>query len=73
MELFNELRARARANRDKIISRAKEEYAASIAIIGKSGRFPGAGNLIQFWRNLCAGTESISFFTRCQPSRSRLK
>ena len=51
----------------------KEEYAASIAIIGKSGRFPGAGNLIQFWRNLCAGTESISFFTRCQPSRSRLK
>jgi acyl transferase domain-containing protein/thioesterase domain-containing protein/acyl carrier protein len=39
------------------------EYAASIAIIGKSGRFPGAGNLNQFWRNLCAGKESISFFT----------
>jgi len=45
------------------LTNREEEYAASIAIIGKSGRFPGAGNLIQFWRNLCAGTESISFFT----------
>ena len=41
----------------------QEEYAASLAVIGKSGRFPQAGNLTQFWRNLCAGTESISFFT----------
>ncbi|MGC1650185.1 MAG: type I polyketide synthase, partial [Candidatus Sulfotelmatobacter sp.] len=35
----------------------------SIAIIGMSGRFPGARNIAQFWRNLCAGIESISFFS----------
>src|SRR5438128_9716343 len=34
-----------------------------IAIIGMAGRFPGAGNLEQFWRNLRDGVESISFFT----------
>jgi acyl transferase domain-containing protein/thioesterase domain-containing protein/acyl carrier protein len=45
------------------LSDHQEEYAASIAVIGKSGRFPEAGNLTQFWRNLCAGKESISFFT----------
>src|ERR1700722_12212624 len=33
-----------------------------IAIIGMSGRFPGAGNVGEFWRNLVAGVESISFF-----------
>ena len=30
-----------------------------IAIIGMSGRFPGAGNIDEFWRNLVAGVESI--------------
>jgi amino acid adenylation domain-containing protein len=34
-----------------------------IAIIGMSGRFPGAGNVEEFWRNLRDGVESISFFT----------
>jgi amino acid adenylation domain-containing protein len=34
-----------------------------IAIIGMSGRFPGAGNVDEFWRNLLAGVESISFFS----------
>ena len=33
-----------------------------IAIIGMSGRFPGAENLDAFWQNLIAGVESISFF-----------
>ncbi len=47
----------------KLSDHHREEYAASIAVIGKSGRFPEAGNLTQFWRNLCAGKESISFFT----------
>jgi amino acid adenylation domain-containing protein len=41
----------------------KKEYASSIAVIGKSGRFPGARNLNQFWQNLSEGKESISFFT----------
>jgi acyl transferase domain-containing protein/acyl carrier protein len=34
-----------------------------IAIIGMSGRFPGADNLDQFWRNLRDGVESIRQFT----------
>lgn len=34
-----------------------------IAIIGMAGRFPGARNIAQFWRNLQAGVESISVFT----------
>ena len=34
-----------------------------IAIIGLTGRFPGAGNVDEFWRNLVAGVESIATFT----------
>ena len=33
-----------------------------IAIIGMAGRFPGANNTGEFWRNLCNGIESISTF-----------
>lgn len=36
---------------------------ADIAVIGMSGRFPGAMNIKEFWRNLCDGVESISYFT----------
>ncbi|MGO9368192.1 MAG: amino acid adenylation domain-containing protein, partial [Terriglobales bacterium] len=35
----------------------------AVAIIGMTGRFPGAANLDQLWRNLCNSVESISFFT----------
>jgi non-ribosomal peptide synthase protein (TIGR01720 family) len=34
-----------------------------IAIVGMTGRFPGAKNVGQFWRNLRDGVESITFFT----------
>ncbi|WP_198169253.1 type I polyketide synthase [Herbidospora daliensis] len=34
-----------------------------IAIVGMAGRFPGAGDVDAFWRNLHDGVESISFFT----------
>lgn len=34
-----------------------------IAIIGMSGRFPGAANVGEFWNNLANGVESIRFFT----------
>ena len=34
-----------------------------IAIVGMSGRFPGAADLEQFWANLRDGVESISRFT----------
>ncbi len=30
-----------------------------VAIIGMTGRFPGARNIQEFWQNLCAGVESI--------------
>ena len=34
-----------------------------IAIVGMAGRFPKARNLDEFWRNLCDGVESVSFFS----------
>lgn len=34
-----------------------------IAVIGMAGRFPGAADVAQFWRNVCTGVESISFFS----------
>lgn len=42
-----------------------------IAIIGMSGRFPGAWTLEQFWHNLCSGIESISTFTAKPGDSSR--
>lgn len=35
----------------------------AIAIIGLTGRFPGARNVEEFWRNLRDGVESITHFT----------
>ncbi|HKS08831.1 MAG TPA: SDR family NAD(P)-dependent oxidoreductase [Pyrinomonadaceae bacterium] len=34
-----------------------------IAIIGMAGRFPGANNIAEYWRNLRDGVESIKFFS----------
>ncbi|WP_394827258.1 amino acid adenylation domain-containing protein [Pendulispora albinea] len=34
-----------------------------VAIIGMAGRFPGAPDVRAFWRNLCAGVESIATLT----------
>jgi acyl transferase domain-containing protein/NADPH:quinone reductase-like Zn-dependent oxidoreductase/acyl carrier protein len=39
------------------------DYRYEIAIIGMAGRFPGAANIDQFWQNLKAGVESVSFFS----------
>ncbi len=41
----------------------KESMSGDIAIIGMTGRFPGAANVDEFWRNLEAGVESITRFT----------
>ena len=35
----------------------------AVAIIGMSGRFPGARDLGQFWQNLAGGVESVKFFS----------
>jgi acyl transferase domain-containing protein len=37
--------------------------APDIAVIGMAGRFPGARNVDELWRNLAAGVESISRFS----------
>lgn len=34
-----------------------------IAVIGMAGRFPGASNIYEFWKNLREGVESVSFFS----------
>ncbi|MBE9190291.1 SDR family NAD(P)-dependent oxidoreductase [Gloeocapsopsis crepidinum LEGE 06123] len=38
-------------------------HGSEIAIIGMTGRFPGAKNVDEFWHNLQNGVESISFFS----------
>src|ERR1700722_15129814 len=37
---------------------------SAIAIVGMAGRFPGARNVSEFWRNLTNGVESITQFSR---------
>ncbi|MFL5542434.1 MAG: type I polyketide synthase, partial [Longimicrobiaceae bacterium] len=39
-----------------------EEREAEIAVVGMSGRFPGARSVAEFWSNLAGGVECISFF-----------
>ncbi|MBV8859295.1 MAG: SDR family NAD(P)-dependent oxidoreductase [Acidobacteria bacterium] len=41
----------------------QQETFEAVAVVGMAGRFPGAANVEEFWRNLRAGVESISFFT----------
>jgi len=43
-----------------------------IAIIGMAGRFPGAESIEEFWTNLVAGKESISFFSDAELAESGL-
>ena len=53
------------------MSNFEREYDGSeVAIIGMTCRFPGAGNVDEFWRKLREGAESISFFSdeELQPS-----
>ncbi|MFL5663135.1 MAG: type I polyketide synthase, partial [Ktedonobacteraceae bacterium] len=34
-----------------------------VAVVGMAGRFPGAGNVDEFWQNLRNGVESTTFFS----------
>ena len=51
-------------------SRSDEELSSlpdnAIAIIGMTGRFPGAAGVEEFWKNLSAGVESVTEFDRSQ-------
>ncbi|MGA9421288.1 MAG: amino acid adenylation domain-containing protein, partial [Rhodanobacteraceae bacterium] len=48
------------------IARAKDGHrdgdTQPIAIIAMAGRFPGAADVEEFWRNLCGARETITFF-----------
>ncbi|HHH28716.1 MAG TPA: aminotransferase class III-fold pyridoxal phosphate-dependent enzyme, partial [Polyangiaceae bacterium] len=45
-----------------LVRRRRREPDEPIAIVGMAGRFPGAPDIGTFWKNLCAGMESIRFF-----------
>jgi len=45
-------------HRDSVAD-AREE----VAIVGMAGHFPGAQNVNEFWANIRAGVESVTFFT----------
>ena len=42
-----------------MVETLSQNYESAIAIIGMSGRFPGAKNIDEFWENLRDGVESI--------------
>lgn len=44
-------------------SSSNRQENADIAVIGMSGRFPGAKSVEEFWENLCEGREMISHFS----------
>jgi acyl transferase domain-containing protein len=46
-----------------ITTASNYQNGSEIAIIGLTGRFPGAKNIDEFWKNLQNGVESISFFS----------
>ncbi len=50
------------ASADRIQSPAADPAVGVIAVVGMAGRFPGAVDIGQFWRNLCDGVESITVF-----------
>ncbi len=45
------------------MNRFQHRSGLEVAVIGMAGRFPGARNVDELWRNLRAGVESITFFT----------
>ena len=57
-DFLGEVETRARHQRHN-----GNDVARDVALVGMVGRFPGAANLDQLWRNLCSSVESISTFT----------
>src|SRR6266699_62583 len=51
------------ASRQEEREKLDAAYETAIAIIGMSGRFPGAQTVDAFWQNVAAGVKSIRFFT----------
>jgi thioester reductase-like protein len=40
--------------------------AHAVAVIGMAGRFPGAACVAEYWRNLRAGLQAVTFFTEAE-------
>ena len=62
------LAAAGQATANQAASRAmlSRSESPAIAIIGITGRFPGADSVEGFWQNLIDGVESITFFDRSE-------
>jgi amino acid adenylation domain-containing protein len=43
---------------------SEQDPLEGIAVVGMAGRFPGADDLGELWRNLCGGVESVRFYSR---------
>ncbi|WP_370383430.1 SDR family NAD(P)-dependent oxidoreductase [Catenulispora sp. GAS73] len=48
------------------VQRTGTEIDHQIAVVGMSGRFPGADDVATFWQNIRDGVESISFFDEAE-------
>ncbi len=52
------------AARARVLERAERPgIQDAVAVVGMAGRFPGAGDLDELWRNLSEGRESVRFFS----------
>jgi len=57
-------RERRELGRERAASRRQARgRGTAIAIVGRTCRFPGASNVEEFWQNLAAGVESVSFWS----------
>jgi amino acid adenylation domain-containing protein len=61
--LLQPLAERVRKRKGALSPKELSALEEGLAIVGLSGRFPGARNIDEFWQNLCNGVESISFFS----------
>jgi amino acid adenylation domain-containing protein len=61
--LFQPIAERVRKRKGTLSPEELQTSHDGVAIVGLSGRFPGARNIDEFWQNLCNGVESISFFS----------
>jgi acyl transferase domain-containing protein/acyl carrier protein len=50
----------------------ENDLAGSVAIVGMSGRFPGASTLAEYWDNLTKGIESIKFFDSLPKEKNKV-
>jgi amino acid adenylation domain-containing protein len=60
--LATHLRATLETVKDGSIRRRRDTDSGAIAVIGMSGRFPGARNVSELWANILAGRDCITHF-----------